>query len=81
MQFNRTFIIVVDDLIHSVDLKVVNIGVYKEGPFCYYFQSDHVIPSWKGTGWDTKDGTQYFLGGTQQMAIEWMSKIQAKLKN
>ena len=81
MQYNCTYIIIVDGLIHSVDLKVVNIGVYKEGPYCYYFQSDHVIPSWKGTGWNTKDGTEYFLGGTQQMAIDRMFKIQARLKN
>jgi hypothetical protein len=81
MQNNSIYIVVVNGLTHKVILKIVNIGVYKEGPYCYYFQSNFVIPSWKGTGWDTKDGTQYFLGGTKDMAIEWMSMIQAKCKN
>jgi hypothetical protein len=81
MQNNSTYIIIDDGLIHTVDLKIVNIGVYNEGPYCYYFQSDHVITSWKGKGWDTKNGTQYFLGGNKKMAIEWMNIIQARLKN
>jgi len=81
MQYNGCYVIIVDGLIYSVVLKVVNIGVYKEGPYCYYFQSDHVIPSWKGSGWNTKDGTEYFLGGTKKMAIEHMLKIKAKVKN
>jgi len=74
MQNNSIYIVVVNGLTHKVILKIVNIGVYKEGP------SNFVIPSWKGAGWDITDGTQYFLGGTKDMAIEWMSEIQAKLK-
>jgi hypothetical protein len=77
MQNNTIYKITVNGLIHPVVLKIVNIGVYKEGPYIYFFKAEFIIPSWKGRGWNTKDGTEYFLGATEKMAIEWMEKIKA----
>ena len=77
MHINGIYKVNINGLIHPVVLQKVNIGVYNEGPYIYFFKAGFVIPSWKGRGWNTKDGTEYFLGATEKMAAEWMTKIQA----
>ena len=78
MQNNSIYTIIVNDLPQTVTLKIVDVGCDLS---CYYFQSDIVLPKWKGSGWDTKDGSQYFLGGTLETAEGWMNAMHAKLKN
>ena len=43
----------------------------------YYFTSDSVIEEWKRSGFDAADGTQLFLGGSEESAKKEIADLGA----